>query len=415
MDRPSNQKDSTYKKTSFAIYATSLLNEPFCYLYFMLPFFLRKTLGASALEIVLLTMLKPVVSLLSLYWSGSLFKRKDKLKSNLLSAGILARAPFLLFPFFSPKWYVILAAAIYMLFSRASVPAWMEILKLNLSKNSREKLLSFSSALGYAEGMILALAIGATLDVDTKAWQLLFFFSALIGMISVLIQKKMPVRGEEQCIHSSKENFFSLKEKWSTPWKNFFTILQTRPDFAAFQKSFMACGFGLMILQPLLPLFFNDVLHLSYTDFAFARAICQGVGFILASPFFGKALNKFSFFSVTKSIFVGFALFALFLFLAPLQIGALYVAYFLYGISQAGSQLLWHLSGPYFAKEEESSRYSAVNIATVGIRGIIGPPLGGALLFFFGPLPILLLTIFLSLGGLGFIRKIEKPAKELSS
>lgn len=403
--------DSTYVKTSLTIFSTSLLNEPFSYLFFMLPFFLRKTLGASAFEIVLLSMLKPVVSIFSLYWSGSLFQRKDKLRSNLVTAGLLARVPFLLFPFFSHRWYVIFAAAMYMLFSRAAVPAWMEILKINLPKNSREKIFSLSSAMGYAEGMLIALGIGAALDVHARFWQILFFASALLGMINVLIQKRMPIRGENDAIPKEEPPASSFLEKCIAPWKTSLEIVKHRPDFAQFQWSFMACGLGLMILQPAIPLLFHDVLHLSYTDFAIARSICQGIGFILASPFWGKALNQKSFFSVTKSVCLGFALFTLLLCLSPFHLTTLYMAYFIYGVAQAGSQLIWHLSGPYFAKEEESSRYSGVNIACVGVRGIIGPPLGGVLLGLSGLFPLLAMAIGLSLAGYYFLL----PKKSLSN
>lgn len=53
---------------------------------------------------------------------------------------------------------------------------------------------------------------------------------------------------------------------------------------------------------------------------------------------------------------------------------------------------MWHLSGTLFAQEEESSsKYTAANVLMVGIRGLIGPFLGGALTCAVGSQPTLVL------------------------
>jgi hypothetical protein len=43
---------------------------------------------------------------------------------------------------------------------------------------------------------------------------------------------------------------------------------------------------------------------------------------------------------------------------------------------QAGSEMSWNLSGPIFARHEDSSTYTGVNVVTIGLRGCIAPPLG---------------------------------------
>lgn len=45
----------------------------------------------------------------------------------------------------------------------------------------------------------------------------------------------------------------------------------------------------------------------------------------------------------------------------------LYVAYGLYGVMQAGSELGWHMSGPCFAQEKDSTVFSSTNVLMVGI------------------------------------------------
>ena len=92
-------------------------------------------------------------------------------------------------------------------------------------------------------------------------------------------------------------------------------------------------------------------------------------------------------------VLLGFAFFGALLILAKFSQGFIFIAYLIYGVAQAGSHLIWHLSGPIFSVDDSSSRYSGVNVVMVGIRGLIGPLLGGVLLFFLNPIYIFLLSI----------------------
>jgi len=70
------------------------------------------------------------------------------------------------------------------------------------------------------------------------------------------------------------------------------------------------------------------------------------------------------------------ALFPFLMLGAQFHISLLYIAYALYGIMQAGSDLSWHMSGPVFSKEQESTLFSGTNVLTVGIRGCLVPLIG---------------------------------------
>ncbi len=393
-----------FRPTRFAILSTSLLNEPFASLYVLLPFILHKNLGATALEIVILTILKPLVSVFSFYWSAHI--DPQKLRSNMTWAGVLARVPFLFFPWFHDVWFVVLSGATYMLFTRAAIPAWMEILKRNLPKETREKLFSTGSALGYAEGIFLALFIGQMLDNHPSSWGIFFFSSALLGIISVFVQSKIPIA---TATHYKAPQTLPLTQQIVQPWQNMLRLIKSRPDFACFQWGFMAAGFGIMLIIPVLPIFFSDVLHLSYTDLAIAFCICKGLGFVFFSPIWARAMNRMSIASLTCLICLGFASFSIFLLFAPFSSILVYLAYIIYGVAQAGSHLLWHLSGPLFSQGEDSSQYSGVNILTVGMRGMIAPALGGLFCGAFGPIAVLAFGIGLCIYG-GYHMIARSPA-----
>ena len=387
------------QKTKWSLYLSSIFHEPFSTLYPLLPFVLLSALGASTLQIVLLTMLKPIASIFSFYWSELLSQKRHTLKVSLLGAGLLGRVPFLAVLFLDNVWLLIGASTLYMLFYRASIPAWMEKLRRNLpAKGIREHYFSVSSALGYGEGVLIAIGIGTLLDHHLGLWKFLFAAGLLLGIIGVIIQVVVPTRA----LKSDRDQVVkqdSFREGFVKPWIDCIELMKKRQDFRRFQWAFMIGGFGLMVIQPVIPIFFAKVLQLSYRDLLIAYSICKGLGFVLTSRLWSRAMTRISVGEFTSLVLVGFALFPLFIIMA--QYGAiwLYVAYFIYGIAQAGSHLIWHLSGPVFAEVDQSSRYSGVNIVMVGVRGMLGPPLGGLLALTLGPISVLVFSAILCLSG----------------
>jgi MFS family permease len=366
---------------------SNLLSEPLFTLYGFIVFIMYKDLGASALQVTLLTMLKPLVTLLSFYWSAGLRSRPASLKSNVLWAGLLMRAPFLFCYWIDSPWYMIGAAVNYMFFYRAAIPAWMEILKRTMGVDRRGKAFSISSAFGYLEGVVLALACGAMLDKDPGLWKILFPTAALIGLLVLIVQAKIAVGGTA----TLEREKIPLKELVIRPWRDSYRLMRERIDFSRFQWGFMVSGFGLMLIQPALPLFMVDVLGISYLEMAGAVAIAKGLGFALSSPLWARWMEKVNVMKMASFVFISIGLFTVLLGLSVWHVFWLYIAYFWYGVGQGGSHLVWNLSGPIFAKNEESSIYTGVNVAMAGLRGAVAPPLGGFLSVCFGPVQVLLM------------------------
>lgn len=387
---------SIEKKTRITLLGTSLLNEVFISFFGLMPFILRKDLLASAFQISLFTMVKPAVSVLSFYWSSRLVRRASSLRNNLVIAGVLARLPFLLFFMFDSVWYMIFASAVYMLFSRAAIPSWMEILKLNLEKPVRDKLFSLGSILGYAEGIIIAIGIGSCLDSYQNFWKIFFVFSTLIGLIGVFLQLRTPILLDD-IDESKRELNLDLIVK---PWKEGIELIKNRPDFAKFQLGTTLSGFGIMLAIPASALFYADTLMLSHAEMTFGRYIVMGLGFLFFSSLWAKAMQKFTINFLTGFVCLGFALFPLFISLALFTKVFIYIAFLSYGITQAGSHLLWNLSGPTFAgAKDDSSKYTGVNVLFVGMRGLVAPFLGGVLCEMFSPLIVFYIAIAICLFG----------------
>src|SRR5690606_37289081 len=139
----------------------------------------------------------------------------------------------------------------------------------------------------------------------------------------------------------------------------------------------MLFGIGLMILQPALPGLFIDHLHLSYLELALALSLCKGIAYFLSAPIWSKTLSYIDMLRLMGIISGIAVVFPLILVFASYQVLLGYAAYLLYWVVQARSELIWNMSGPVFSQKDDSSSYSCVNVAAVGVRGLFAPALGG--------------------------------------
>lgn len=409
MSDTSRTIDIFWQRTRAAYMWTHILNTPFWAIFNMLPFILYKDLNATPLQITAIITLKPLVSIFSLYWSASINKRRDRLLSNMIWARILGHLPFFFFPFIDNVWFFIAAFGFYMALHRGVVPAWMEVLKLNIPQVSRERVFAYGSLLGYVGSALLPFLIGWLLDEYHQAWRWIFPVMASVSLCAAFFKARIPIPQETDI----KPEPLTVKDRLASPWINAWALIKNRPDFLKFQIGFMLGGAGVMIMQPALPQFFVDVLKVSYTELAVALTLCKGVGFALTSPLWARLMNKMDIFRFSAGPPMCICIFSLCLILAPQNIAWLYAAYVCYGVMQAGSELSWHMSGPIFAKDEDSSVFSSVNVLTVGLRGCFIPPIGSLLGYALGDSAVILIGGLLCLAAFARLYSYSKSTYAL--
>lgn len=386
------------QKTKKALFAMHILNEPFMVLFTMLHFVLRKDLGATAFQLALFASLRPILAVLSFYWGSNLLRRREKLVTNLMSAFFLARISFLLLPFFSNVWFMIFAAGMYELFNRAGTPALIEILKVNIEKKTRESLFSACFVVSFAESILLGIGLGQLLDNNVGMWQTLMIGSTLLSLVSLLYQLRIPLPFAEPKIIEK----ISFKKRIIDPWKRMLTLLRERPDFRHFQWGFMLGGFGLMLIAPAKSIYFADTLRLTHSDIVIARCIFMGIGVLGSTYFWRRGISEQSIPFLSCCMLLGFASFPVILLLGSMNTIYVYIAFLMYGIAQAGSHLLWNLSGTFFAGQDDSSQYTGVNVLMVGVRGLVGPMTGALLCDLFGPQIVLMLGMVFCVFGIAY-------------
>jgi predicted MFS family arabinose efflux permease len=373
--------------TRNAYILTRVLDTPFWGIFNLLPFILYKDLHATPFQLASLVSIKPIVSILSSYWANRVFLSSFSLSKSIIIARMLAFIPFLAFPFVSNVWYMIACFGLFMFLQVAMMPAWMELLRQNVPEKSREKVFSYTQAFGYFGGGLLPFVIGWILDEWESAWRWTFFVTALLGTSSCYWQCKILERPSTKPLEKHAPTYPLLQ-----PWKSAFNLLKERPDFAKFQIGFMLIGSGLMIIQPVLPLFFVDQLHLSYTLMGVSITLCKGIGFAVGSPLWVRLIQHIDIFYFGSIVAMLAVCFPLLLLGAQVHLGWAYIAYLIYGLMQSGNELSWNLSGPMFARKENSSPYSNINIMASGIRGIFIPTLGAFILSRFGLNSVMLIS-----------------------
>lgn len=393
-------------RTKGAIISSSILHEPFSALFPLLPFILLKEMHASALHITILAMLKPSMGLVSFFYSTFLMKLNCSLKTSLLMTGFFARAPFLIALFFNEPWVYIFACAMYMLFSRASISPWMELLRLNLPQKVLQKFFSFGSKLSYGIGIILTFLLAVLLERHEGLWRLVFALFLCIGLMAVILQALLP---------KIEKNYILRPTLEVKPFKEMISLLKTRPDFVRFQYIFMAGGFGLMVLSPALPSYFCDHLKINYKDLLLIFSVCRAIGFILTTSFWTEFLSKDTINVFLRCILFGFLFYALLLFLAKNYVPFIFIAYIVYGAFQAASHLVWHLSGPLFSFQENSSSFTCINVLTAGLRGCFAPLLGSYLYLLYGFYGVFLVSSCCFLLGIVLTQMVKIRVKNVIS
>lgn len=362
---------------------TNFLNVPFwAVANVLLPFILYKDLHANGWQITLFTAIKPLSGLFSFYWGSLLTKRRDRLRHSLIIANLLKYLPFLTFPWTTNIWWFIGAYAFYMTLQRGAIPAWIEILKLNMGDRQRNSTFASALVIDYVGGAFLPLLLGWLLDDYPVMWRWLFFTTASIGIASTLLLYNLPFTATvpPSPLTSSPDSSHHLKQSLS----NAYQLFCSSPGFTLFHLGFMLGGGGLILIHPALPSFFVDQLALSYTEIATVLTICKGAGFAITTPLWVRSFHRSDIFYFSSVVSLLAALFPFFLLGALWHLSWLYSAYIIYGIMLAGSELCWHMSSTLFARDSDSSPFSNAAVLMQGIRGCLIPPLGGFLCVFGG-------------------------------
>ena len=161
-------------------------------------------------------------------------------------------------------------------------------------------------------------------------------------------------------------------------WHDTVGILRRDRPFRTYEVAFMFYGLGLLSSIPLVVLFAEGELGLSYSQWANAQGVAFPIGFIVGMAVFGRLTDRFG---PVRIACVAFVLLAVFFGVVPFAASswAFAGAFLLYGVAMAGVHAGWALGPLYFAPPGRARSYTSAHVCLVGARSGVGPVVGYAL------------------------------------
>ncbi|MCB1114418.1 MAG: MFS transporter [Chlamydiia bacterium] len=309
--------------------------------------------------------IKPASSLLAFRVSSYIVSNPKKLTPFLVVNALLGALPCFLIPFIDNPWFYVAYYALFLTTIRAVNPAWIEYLKRHVDADQLRTTISRGVSMYYALGIIVPPLICFSLDFYPELWRLYFIGFALLQLLNLKVIFSV----------TPPESYEAL-QKPKLKLKEIATLFKKTPGFFPYQLLFFLGGMGIVASQSTLPGYFQDHLHLSYTQLGLAFSFCKGLTFVLSSPFWTKSAGQISIYRINAYLNIFSCLYFGLLIGASLAPNWIFPAYLFYGVMQAGAQISWNLSGPYFSQEKDSTPYSSINLLFTGIRGCLCPLLG---------------------------------------
>ena len=348
-------------------------------------------MGAEPFQLTLIACVKPISSFFAFYASSLLFDNPGRIRVYLLINTLIGCLPCLFYPFTQNIWFYIGSYALFMITLRAVYPAWVEVLRTGMETAALSRVISQGTSICYFLGIFLPPILCFYMDKQKNLWGYLFLGFACLQMLSMIFISFI----------DSNSNL-AIRKCLINPFKKGWRLLKENPAFFHYQIVFFLGGAGIIGSQSIIPIYFKENLDLTYTQLGLGFSFCKGISFILSSPYWAKWANRISLYYLNCAVNLFTCLFFALIIAANSEVSWLFLAYIFYGAMQAGCEMSWNLSGPFFSGTKESTIYSSLNLAVVGIRGCICPFLGYLLFVHTDSITVFTASIMVCLIGTGY-------------
>ncbi len=359
---------------------------------------LKKTLGGSDFEVMILTLLVSSAFLFSIYGSELVNRSRNRSKTILI-IGVTAKLFLIILPLFGSPVYYILCIAVGAYLDSLLLPTWNIVFKHNYSDVNRSKLYSYASSLQTIFIVIVTTVTGYFLDINGNIYKIIFPIAGIFGILVYWSLAKMINLSGDDYKGKDKErstkthyNLRLVKDIAILPIRNTLRIFTENKPFLRFEAYFFLYGMAFMVLSPVIPVFLVDDLKLSYAPISFAKGLIFHSALILFTPLMGRYHGTGNPTKFCAYVFSILALFPLTLVSAKYFAGiglitntdiTVYISFFIFGFAMSGVTIAWSLSSIFYAPKSEVSNYQAVHITLTGVRGVFSPALGYAVMRIF--------------------------------
>lgn len=325
----------------------------------------RKGLDAGPLLITLIIMAPAVSQTLALFVAGRVAATQPR--RVIRNAGIIGRLPILLLLWRADDaWFLLALVTVQALAMVFIISSWNGVLRSNYTDANRGRLFGRASRFSSLSGGLAIIGAGIWAQFDPDAYRYFFPLAGLLGVWSCITFSRVPRRSGRIAAPPAVR----LRSAASL-----IDVLRRDRRFRQYEIGFFCYGMGFMALGTAKPFIVVDELDLEWSILLGAKAIPSLMGIALA-PYFGHLLDRIGPARLGALSFGGLALYGGALALATGPVSYC-LAEFVFGTAMVGVMILWNMGPVAFAREGEAMHYMAVHVALVGVRGLLGHPIGG--------------------------------------
>jgi MFS family permease len=374
------------KNSTYLLFVAALFNGVVQSLNQTQDIIARKALHAQDWQLMLMTMIWPISNFLSIWW-GRIFEKSRHKSRYFLLAGIVGRLSMVYAIWLvSMNEYMVLLGLVFSANSLL-IPAQNSIYQKNINVSHRAKVFGYTISLGMFVSIVFTFFAGRMLDINEQSFRWILVITGFCGFVSCAVLSLIRI---QEPLGQNDHTRQSMRHHLLDPIKRTLSLLKENKPFAAFERSFSIYGMGFIMMQPVIPIYLVDKLNLSYTNNFLAKGVLSQVGLLLLSPLIGKIHDRMHPFKFISRSFALLMVFPLLFVVSSLWAGEsiipvviVFIAYFIFGVAMTAVNVSWNMSSIYFAGKEDASMYQSVHVTMTGIRGLVAPMLGLALLRLF--------------------------------
>lgn len=350
-----------------------------------------RRLGADALMLSLIAAAPAVGNIIAVL-AAHLLQQRRKMPF-MVAAWTIGRGLFLLAPFIVAPEPFVFIVVLHWLWVSIPVTGYVEVMREIYPAAIRGSLMAYVRVGFTATATILTPLVGQLLDV--WSYQVLFPVAAIFGVLSGIAFGRVTYAD----VPAPAQH-----DLWQ-PWR----VFRRDKCFRDYSIAFMFCGFGYLLISPLIPIMLVDELHLNYGEVGFLGMV-NSIFWMLFYIVWGRAVDRRGgLWAVQINLFLTVFISLAFFFATNLWLVML--AYIVTGITVAGTDLGWMNAIMQFARKDDVSDYTALHAFLVGVRGIVAPLLGTVLMTipWIGLRGVFLLSAFVILIGWWRMRYVAIP------
>jgi len=340
-----------------------------------------RSLGAPAWIAPLLVTFGQLLWLFAPTWEAAF--ARFHFRAAFLWMGFVANAPLLLVAFVDPNASdtrlglgvfsaaVMIQAAV----DAAYVPHRGALLTANVPQAVRGRLFAVLSTISKFSAIASAQVGGRLLDLGDAWMRVVFPAAALFGMTEHWLLSRIRWHKDGRPAQRRWTGARSLWTATTAAWRTAGRILSTDRAFLQYEIAFMLYGLGFMMTMPMVVVYAERDLSLSYREWTWAQGVAMPATQIATTLLCGRVLDRFGVVRMSAAAFAMLTfVFASLLFVAS---GPALVAVFAaLGVAMAVVNLGWSLGPLAFAPPRAARSYVTVHVLCVGVRSAFGPFLG---------------------------------------